>query len=222
MTFYKSAFDGTQEELRGSGKQWKMDAIWLVVYVLQASSCYLVALIVYLRLLSVKHPLTFSTKHKRLSNIFSLIIWITLTLIGSVMFILSFLFNEFNNIQEQTYNIIKCITFNIFFSLPILLTIITYGVLLYTLKKRTSAISTQLRDLHIDDTSTDTIYASTAKLTKRIVICLLLCNVPWILWIQYCGLKYPRGGAANVFDTIFGVWNIIWIISNECFCCIYL
>ena len=175
-----------------------MDALLFPVYVLQGASCYLVALIVLLRLLSLKQ--TSGTTLERLSNVISISIWITLLLISSIGFGLSF-------VHHKTFVIYRGIAFHIFFSLPILSTIIMYGVLLYKLKQETRTISTQLRDLRID-TSTDNIYTSTAKLTKGVVICMLVCNVPFILWMQYLGVKYQKGGlsfAANVFSTKFGV-----------------
>ena len=175
-----------------------MDALQFPVYVLQGASCYLVALIVLLRLLSLKQ--ISSTTLERLSNIISVAVWITLLLISSIGFAL-------NYVHQKIFVVYRGIAFHIFFSLPILSSVIMYGVLLYRLKQETRAISTQLRDLHID-TSTDNMYASTAKLTKGVVICMLVCNVPFILWMQYLGIKYRKGGlsfAANVFSTNFGV-----------------
>ena len=192
---YQSAFDGTSEEFKRAGKQWKVDAILFPVYVLQGSSCYLVGLVVLLRLLSVKHPMTFSTTHKKLSKVISVTIWIALSVIFAVMLILSFLYHKLNAIQEQAYVIVGIIAFHIYFSLPILSTIVMYGALLYTVGQKKGTISTQLQETK----------KSTAYLTKWVVICLLVCNIPWMLWVFYVGLKYPSGGAANVFDTTFGV-----------------
>ena len=165
------------------------------MYVLQGSSSYLVGLIVLLRLLSVKHPMTFSTTHKKLSNVISISIWTSVSLSSVVMLIFSFLFHKLNAIQKHTYLIVGGIAYFINFSLPILSTITMYGALLYTLGQKKGTISVLLQETK----------KSTAKLTKWVVICLLVCNIPWILWTFYMGLKYPSGGPSNVFDTTFGV-----------------
>ena len=172
-----------------------MDILVVPVYVLQGSSCYLVALIVFLRLLAVKHPVTYSTTHKRLSNIISVTIWIALSLIASVSLMSNVFFNELKAIEEHTYLTIQGIAFTICFSLPILSTIIMYGVLLYNLRQKTGTTSAKLHKTK----------KATARLTKGVVTCLLVCNLPWVIWIQYTAIKYPRGFAANVFDTTFGV-----------------
>ena len=177
-----------------------MDLILLPIWMLQGASCYFVALIVLFRLMSVKNPMTFRTglpttsKYKKLSNIISVTIGLVLLLISLIGFILSF-----NSSYNKTpYIICKVSAFHIFFTLPILSTLIMYGVLLCALKQNADTISTQLRETK----------DFMAKLTKGVVICLIVCNMPYIIWAQYLAVKYPNGDfAANVFNTNFGVRN---------------
>ena len=191
---YQSAFNNAAEGFIQAGEQWKVSAVLLPVYALQGSSCYFVALVALLRLLAVKHPLAFRATHKKLSKFITGAIWIALLLLAAIIVILSFLFHKLNAIEEQTFVISGVIAFQVFFSLPILSTVIMYGALLYTLRQK-KADTTQAQEL----------IKSTSKLTKWIVICLLICNIPWMLWTFYTNVKYPSGGSANVFDTTFGV-----------------
>ena len=164
----------------------------LPIYVLQGCSCYLVAVIVFLRLVSIKTQLPTTSAHNRLSNIISVAITIVLLLISLIGFILSF--NPFYN--KTPHTIYKIIAFHIFFTFPILSTLIMYAVLLHMLRQKRDTDSTKFRKTK----------KSLAKLTKRIVICMVVCNMPFIIWVQYLGVKFPSGGfAENVFDTNFGV-----------------
>ena len=180
--------------LKEDGEQAKLNAILIPMYVLQAASCYFVLLIVFLRLRSIKHPMTFQTTHKKLSNIVSATIWIVLFLLGTISLIASFppVYNK------TAYTIGKIILNLIFWVFPLLATIIMYVVLLYTLKKDTNSTveSTQLRNTK----------KTNAKLTKGVVICLVVCNAPYVLWVNYLGVNDPNGGySANVFNTNFRV-----------------
>ena len=95
-------------------------------------------------------------------------IWITLLLIASIGYILSF----FSLRKWQTSRVIA---FHIFFSLPILSTIVMYGVLLHTLKQKADIESNKTRETK----------KATAKLIKGVVICMVVFNVPYIALWQY-------------------------------------
>ena len=179
----------------------------LPVYVLQGSSCYLVALIVFLRLLSIKYPLRFRTTHRNISNIISVSIWIALSLIASIGFISSFY-------SLKTGLTARVIAFHIFFSLPILSTIVMYGVLLHILKQKADIESNFTENSQIVSqiiSKTRETKKSTAKLVKGVVICMIVCNLPWILWIQYLGVYINSRFARDVVNTNFGVRHNILI-----------
>ena len=160
------------------------------------------ALIVFLRLRSIKHPMTFQDTHKKLSSIVSATIWIGLSVLGLIYLAMSF--PPFYN--KTVYVIGWIFAIYILMVFPILLTIIMYGVLLYTLKKGTSSTHLSRKK------------KTMAKLSQRVVVCLVVCNVPYIVWVHYLGAKYPDGRyTENVLNTNYGVRNLISILIDECF-----
>lgn len=133
-----------------------------------SSTCF-VALIVLLRFLSIKNPMTYKTAHKKISRIGCIVIWCTSFLVPSIAFIfqLPSLFDPVV-LTETTSYVIVGIVLGVF---PTLLTIISYVASLYALKQKTVS----------SDQARKTI-KSTSRMFGGIVIGLVVCNVPGILF----------------------------------------
>ena len=95
--------------------------------------------------------------------------------------------------DENAYIIANGIQFHVIYTLPIIATVIMYGILLYTLKKKTDvseATSMRLKSM--------------SKMTQGVVVGLIVCNVPLILWVQYWIVMLKQGNSDAVFKSTFG------------------
>ena len=100
------------------------------------------------------------------------------------------------------------VAFHVLFSLPIIATIVLYVMLVYTLTKEmdntkiTNSITNSCSD------TSDRRKKSMAKVIQGVVICLIICNLPMLAWVQWWGAMLQKGTAEarkEVFGTEFGV-----------------
>ena len=193
----QSGWNGMTRKLAKDNEDWKLYGIVFPSYALSSSSCYFVALIVFLRLYAIKQPMNYKTAHKTIGRISSILIWTFSSFASLLVFILSL-----PSFHTPNIHILFVTVFHLFHSLPILLTVILYAMLLYTIKQETDIRHTPY-----------TTKRSFAKMTQGVVICLIICNVPyilWFVWIQYLGALHEHGMMMmqKVYSTNFGV-NIV-------------
>ena len=84
--------------------------------------------------------------------------------------------------------------FFVVYAFPVIATVIIYGMLLYTLKKQTSITERTRKRTR-----------SMSKMTQGVVIAVIVCNVPLMLWAQYWIVMRKQGNDEAVFETTIGV-----------------
>ena len=170
---------------------WKLYGIMFPLDVLTSSSLYFVVAIVSLRLLVVKHPMNFQALHEKFGRIGSIVIWTIPVLVYSASFVLAL--PSFH--EQKVLAIFNFIAFQVTRTLPVLLTVVLYTVLLRTLK----------RNAEISSDSTSARKRSLTKMTHGIVASLIICNVPFIVWAQWYNAMYFQGKVAVISGTNSGV-----------------
>ena len=89
------------------------------------------------------------------------------------------------------------ILFHVTYAFPTIATVIIYGTLLYTLKKKagiTEATRMRMRSM--------------SKMTQGVVVAVIVCNAPLMLWAEYWIVMEKLGDDEAVLKTTFGVHNI--------------
>ena len=139
----------------------------------------------------VTHPMTYESIHKAMSRIGCILIWVVSFLLPTIAFILSLP----DLYDPNMYSTVVAIEVHALLTVPILLTVLIYVVLLCTVhrhaaaNKRTSnATSIRMRAL--------------AKMTHGIVIGLIVCNVPGLIFFAYFTKMIEAGKINDVFKSI--------------------
>ena len=160
--------DGTLEKNRNCDGRWINDLIGLLGVIFGSASSYLVALIVLLRLLMIRQPIGYNSVHETVSRVGCITIWVSAILICFIKFIVCL-----PSIYDPTvYNVFVAIQNFGLLAAPVLFTVILYAVLLCTLDPKTAACgatATQMKEL--------------AKMTYGVIIGLLVCNMPGLLYL---------------------------------------
>ena len=157
---------------------------------------YFVALIVLLRLLIVKYPMDYEDKHETIGRISTISIWSLALIVPSIIFIISL--PDIYTLDVWVRG--RVVAFQLLQTFPLLCTTIMYAILLYILKKKTDVSE-----------ATNKKKKSMAKMIQGVVICLVICNLPMMLWILWWGEMLKKGteeAREVVFNTAFGVNNI--------------
>ena len=153
---------------------WWMIVTDLLISVFTGCGFYFVALIVFLRLLAVRHPTNFEQPHEKVSRRGSRIIWAFVSIKNLFPFILKMLnYYKFTD-RPKLYNYVHVTAFHITRTVPMLLTIVLYIMLVCTLNQKNptnAAVSRRKRDLY--------------RMVKGVVICMVVFNVPYIALWQY-------------------------------------
>ena len=163
-------------------------------YAFGATSSYLVALIVLLRLLMIKRPMTYQSVHKSVSRIGCIVIWTVSLIVPSIKFIVSLpVFYEANIAKIfdaiQNYGLMTA---------PILLTVLLYFMLLCSLKTQTAARITTHE-------ATITRMKALAKMTHGVVAGLIVCNVPGLMYNAHIGYMIGHGRGDDIFKSTLSV-----------------
>ena len=180
------------QRFRDCGETWRIYGMTFPTLVLSSSSSFFVSLIVLLRLLAIRKPMGFENTHEKLSKIGSLIIWSFCLFVPSIVFVLTV-----PSIYDQrVYALAILIQCHVIYTVPIIATISMYVMLLRTLKKKTNSDMNEETRMRL---------TSMAKMTQGIVVGLIVCNVPLILWMQYWLVMLSQGNGDAVFESTFGV-----------------
>ena len=198
LTPYPLGIDGTLDMYRACGEVWKAAGMVMLCYIFGATSCFLVALIVLLRLLMVKWPLSYQSVHKSVSRNGCILIWVVPLLVSSTKFIVSLpVFYDANILKIFTgienYGLMTA---------PILLTVLLYVMLLCSLKTQTAARITTHE-------ATITRMKALAKMTHGVVASLIVCNVPNLVYTAYVGALIGYGIDDDVFTSNVSVCIVI-------------
>lgn len=166
--------NGTIDQWEKTGERWKIYATILPSNVLLSYSCCFVAIIVLLRLLLITRPVSFKALHAKISRIGSIIVWTTPLFIFLVIFVMAVSIPFPPDPNVDVVSICLSTARHICYSAPILSTIILYIVLLVTLRRDTGFANSAGERMK-----------SLSKMTRGIVICMIVCNVPYLAWKQY-------------------------------------
>ena len=157
----------------------------LPAFSLGSASSLFVALIVLLRLIMVTQPMNYQRTHKAVSRISCIVISVLSLLIPSIEFILSL---------PQIYDVNAFRAFstfrNAYFTVPVPLTILIYAILLCFLNRHTAtseAVTIQMKTV--------------AKMTHGVVVGLLLCNVPGLIFCAYVAIMDQQGRFNELFKS---------------------
>ena len=137
--------------------------------------------------------MSFETSHIKYGRIGSA------TILGYCLLIPSFTFvlTAPSIYDQQLYTLANMIQFHLIYTIPITGTLIMYGLLIYALKKKkrvSEAVNLRLKAM--------------ARMTQGIVIGLVVCNVPLILWTQVYLVKMMQCKKEEFINSGFGVKNI--------------
>ena len=165
---YQSGTDGTLEKNRICDETWRNVGMLLPATTFGSTSSYLVALIVLLRLLMIKQPMSYESVHEAVTRICCISIWVLVLLICSITFIVSLP----SIVDRNIYSAFEAIEHYGLLFAPILLTVIIYIMLLCTLDPQTAAGG-----------ATGIRMRALAKMTYGVIIGLIVCNVPGLLYM---------------------------------------
>ena len=193
LTPYLSGIDGTLAKYRECGEIWRAAGMVTPSYVFGATSSYLVALIVLLRLLMVKRPMSYQSIHKSVSRIGCIVIWVFSLLVSSVYFIVHLPFFD-----ASVREILNAIQNYGLLTTPILLTVVLYVMLICFLKTRTAA-GVIWHEANIKRLK------ALAKMTHGVVAGLIICNVPGLMYNAYIAAMIRRGRGDDIFKSNISV-----------------
>ena len=182
---YQSGLDGTLQRYRDDHEVYRIKGTIVPIFVFTSSSSFFVALIVLLRLLMVKRPMSYERTHERVSRIGCIVIWVMSLALPSISFVISLPY--FYN--PKIYSIANLIESQALLTAPILLTVAIYVMLLCTLRPDTTAGDT-----------TSIRMKALVKMTHGIVIGLVVCNVPGLAYLAYLTTMLNKG---KLDDEIF-------------------
>ena len=137
--------------------------------------------------------MSFETSHIKYGRIGSA------TILGYCLLIPSFTFvlTAPSIYDQKLYTLANMVQFHLIYTIPITGTLIMYGLLIYALKKKkrvSEAVNLRLKAM--------------ARMTQGIVIGLVVCNVPLILWTQVYLVKMMQCKKDEFINSGFGVKNI--------------
>ena len=156
-------------------EEWKIRLAYMCFYTFQIASCYFVALIVFLRMTMVRNPTGFKAFHKKITMPSCISIWLLVVVLYSApaIYLQSHVINNIN-----ITNVIITVRLHTGVTLPILFSILINVYLrIYLNQSKTPAINFKRNKQNNK--------SSFRKLIKGLVIWLVICNTPFIVWRHY-------------------------------------
>ena len=147
--------------------------------ILSSSSCLHVQLLVFLRLLAVSKPLKYKEIHRSLRHISITIIWI-LSICVCLIPVFTMRFLPDNRLSFYCNRILVLHGLH---TIPILCIVLLYVILIRTIHNTRRSVSSISSSPCIS-----TIMAGRnrqRKMMKGIVVCLIVCYLPYLLWWEY-------------------------------------
>ena len=186
LTLCLLGMDGRLDKYRDCNQVWIIAGISVPANALGSSSSYLVALIVLLRLQMIRNPFSYASTHKGISIAGCIIIWFLSILVPSLQVVVSFpslydvtVYNTF--VAIDTYGLLTA---------PIVLTLLVYVILQYSIKQQVAINDAGKRKIK-----------SLAKMTHGIVAGLIVCNVPGLLIMAYLTSRLDQGTSEELFES---------------------
>ena len=183
---------------------WRVELITVVPHFLETASILHVALLVYLRLLSILKPLSYQEIHIKLRHTGIKIIWI----MSITVRLIAVLTQRFKTGKFYIYY--RYIVLHGFHTIPVMCIIVMYGKLILTLKSKRNGSNAGMVDnarIHAEAQN-----KKTTLLVQRVVLFLIVCYVPYIAWAQYWYIKFYESVDYNDSEVII---NIHLVISDH-------
>ena len=130
----------------------------IVPHILEFSSCLHVTLLIFLRLLAIRYPLSYQILHKKLRHISIIAIWAITSLVQSIP-LFTLLFAE----SKRLYTYVRLVLLNCFGTIPVVSMVIMSILFAWTVNKRKHLIPNT--DLNTASKFNDAI---TRKLNSRV------------------------------------------------------
>ena len=178
------------QKFRQTGESWRIYGLTYPTFVFSSASSFLVLLIVLLRYLAIKNPMSFESSHIKYGKIGSAMIFSFCFIVPSITFVLT----APSIYDQKLYTVFNMIVFHIIYTIPITGTLIMYGMLIYALRNKKHVAETTAMRLK-----------SMANMSQGIVIGLVVCNVPLILWTQVYLVKMMQCKKEEFINSAFGV-----------------
>ena len=166
--------DGTVLNNRECNEYWRNYGAMFPFMALGGSSSYFVTLIVLLRLLTITKPIGYEEAHKKLSRIACPTIWIFSLLLPTIVLI----FSLPSIFDAGVFHIVLMSSMQLLGAVPMVSTLIIYGILLYILKKRKSLTATTSKRMK-----------SMERMTHGIIAALVILNAPGALFYMLTNKK---------------------------------
>ena len=199
LTPYLSGIDGTLDKHRECEELWRISIMKFPAGSFIGTSSLLVALIVFLRLLMVRHPMSYQRAHKPISRIGCTVAWAFPLLVSSTKLVVSlpslYDFNLYNTFcMVVNYGLLVA---------PIMLTALVYVMLLCSLRQK-SILNELVVGTSIAD-ATNKRLKHLAKMTRGVVVGLIVCNVPGLAYSSYLVYRIWQEKSDKVFTWTFAV-----------------
>ena len=148
--------------------------------VLEMSSVLHVMLIVFLRLYAIMKPTSYKTIHVKLRYTSIIVIWLWSTLFHVAIRTSLVLKNETIFYYGNLFILLCCNT------LPVVLILVMYVMLIWVLRGEKSRLpDPNTVRLSTSSTGTDDMEKKMTLAIQRIVLVLILCYCPWLVWRAY-------------------------------------
>ena len=155
--------------------EWKMRLPYALFYTFQISSCYFVALIVFLRMSIIQNPTEFQELHKKIAKPLSILIWVLV--FGLYSFPAVPLTSRVIN-DDYVSDILIFLRLHIGVTLPISFAILVNVYLLFYLRRLKSSNRKCVRYEQSEKSSFQ-------KLINGLLIWMIVCNAPFVAWYHY-------------------------------------
>ena len=167
---------------------WRVELINLAPNVFATSSCLHVTLLVFLRLKAISKPTQYEEIYKKLcypSIVFIWIISVGVRLIAVLAHCLKF---------WDFYFYYRYFNLHVFHTIPIICIVLMYAKLVWTLKKRSNEAIKEARrsvNANLKELALDKINQKMTLMVQRVVLFLVVCYVPYLIWMQYYYMEFP-------------------------------
>ena len=162
---------------------WRVEATKLVPNILSTAGCLQVLLLVFLRLLAITQPFTYIEIHKKLRHISIAIIWVVSFCVCMVP-VLAVLLQ-----CEITYEVSRVIVLHGFHTLPIICIVGLYVKLIITIHNTRASVARKNNSVCVatmrNNRNMSIVKVKQMRMMTRIVVCLIVCYVPYIVWWAY-------------------------------------
>ena len=151
-------------------RDWRFEALKIIPRMLSTATCLHVALLVYLRMVTITRPLSYAETHIKLRHISIIVIWV-MSIIICVVLAVDLYFHE-----DEIYIVTRVIFLHGFHTIPFISTIIMYGKLSWTVYRQKSISTSDGRREIINQHNI---------MVRRIILCLVVCYLPYISMWEY-------------------------------------